>query len=312
MATPLSVTERFEKYTSFDIVGYLSDYVNFMEFDYPNVSGFYSGIMSEPNVNSFSELDRLRKLSSTLNDNIKQNNTRFQSTEDWDLLEKIEEVRVKLDTIDKFSKWFRSSVTRSNYNPNPEIDHSLKQHQTLEALSRDTVGSPNPQEDSVDIALRNDLREEDYTSDGGVLLKVSLQESGAGVKINTVVDNMTGESLYGLDLPRVLEFSPEDSDFVVLSFKDTVRQAIDILAELRNNDNPEFPTDGISQANAVGVSQNAILFPLLFRQLYNTFQKDDTLSTFSITNIRKDEDYVAVEYEVQTRLGELIQNSISL
>lgn len=312
MSTPLSVTERYQNNTSIDVAAYMNAYVTFMEFDYPNIIAYYSGQVPQPNVNSFAELDRLRQQAIILDANIRQNASRFQSTEDWDLLERLEDIRIKLDTIDQSSKWLRSSITKGSFNINPEVDHSLKQNQTLEAVSRDVSGDLDFNNDYVEIARRNNLREEDYTLDGGVVFQVNLRQSGSGIRINSVVDNMIDDRLYGIDLPTRISFDSEQDDLAVLSFRETVIQAIEILAGLRQNDNPEFPDDGISSETIVGTNRSALLFPLLFRQLYSTFQKDDTLSSFTITNVNIEEDTVSLEYEVQTQRGELFNNTIQL
>lgn len=310
MATPLNVIERFENVTGFTVTDYLQSYVDFVEFDQPNIVAYYSGVVAKPKSSSFAELDRLLKQATIFNSSIRLNAARFESAEDWDFLERIEDVRVKLWSVDQASKWLRSAITRNSFNPNPEQDYSLMQNQTLENVSQDVEGSSDPQNDYIRIAIRNDLNEEKYTPDGGVLLKVNISSGGATIVINSVVDNLVGEKLYGLDLAQ--KFTFVDNDLQVLTYKETIIQAINILANLRQNDNPEFPTQGLRQNIIVGTNRNSLLFPVLFRQMANTFKQDDTLASFAITNISFESDVLRLEYQVQTKYGEIFKNSATI
>lgn len=310
MATPIQVTDRFYNITGFDIQSYLQSYVDFVTFDQPNIVAYYSGTIDKPNAVSFSKLQSLIKKATLFNATVRLNATRFISAEDWDLYERIEDVRIKLWSLDQASKWLRSAITNNQFSNTIETDYATTQFQTIEGVSRNVENSNNPNDDFVQLALRNDLNEEKYDTDGGTLLKVQLSNAGSSVIINSVVDNLIGERMYGLDIDRTLTFA--DNDLKVLSYQQTMLQAIGILANLHQNDNPEFPRHGIQQNIIVGTSRGSLLFPVLFRQLANTFKTDDTLSSFAIINISYQQDAVHLEYEIQTKYGDTFTNTIAL
>jgi len=138
-----------------------------------------------------------------------------------------------------------------------EFDFTLKQNQTIENLIQD-IGSSNRDQDWINLALRNDLKEEDYTPEGGVVLKATFQNN-AKIEILSVLDNIQGTNVYGKDIYRRFIF--EDNDLLSLSPENTIHQAFDINIELRRGDNPEFANDGLQSSLIVGSNLNSILYP---------------------------------------------------
>lgn len=305
MALPKDTISDFEKITNFKLTEYLNDYIDFTTVGRIKVIDYYSGKVSAPNTEAFKALDILKKLSLDLMSVVDGNENRLSDGRFWELIELLSEIRTSIDTIDNSSKWLRSAITKGNYSPQIEIDRVLRQFQTLEGVSSET-GSNNPDADWVNISLRNDLKEEGYTPSGGNVLNI-IGANRFAFKLKTVVDNISGKKVYGIDLNRKLTF--KDDDVEALSYDDTMRQTVNILSSLKRGDTPEFPEDGIQASLVSGANRNTVAYPILIRQYINTFERDDTLKALKIVDIKTVQDSLSVAFEVETRLSEIIQES---
>ena len=92
----------------------------------------------------------------------------------------------------------------------------------------------------------------------------------------------------------------------MLEPKDTILQTINILTSLLKKNNPEFPKDGLDLGLLVGTSVGSLSFPTILRQLVSLFKTDDTISNFSVVDIKNVDDKVEIEFEVTTVYGESI------
>lgn len=304
--------DRYKNVTGFDVDEFIQDFIEFNGTYKQNIVAFYSGVTQTPDSISFDFMKELINRSTSILTLVSLNKDSFSNFSDWNMLELLEDIDLKLQTTNNISKFLRSAITSENYNPKPQLLKSLKQFQSLEMLAGNELNSPNPQDDWADIAIKNNLKEEDYDYNSGNLLKVSFIQGGS-LLINSVVDNIdTGEKTYGLDIQKKIEFDSDQNDIKILSYQDTKLQSIDTLVNLKKNDNPEFPDQGYSQALVVGSNIGSLAFPSLFRQLYNTFSTDDSFKSFSITNVKRDQDALFIEYEVQTRAGEIEKGNISI
>lgn len=296
------IIDNFESILRTPIRGYIANFVQFSKYQFPNIVNYYQGKLSTPDTESFSELETLLHESKELSSLIQLNNYRFNSYGDWELVDQLDEIRTKLETFDNLSRWLRSSITKNDFSPNVEMNIVLRKSQTLEGLSKE-VGYKDSQNGWVNVALNNQLTEEDYTPSGGNLLKFSFQNN-LNLTIESVVDNMQGEKVYGLDLDKKMTF--EDDDLKVLSYRDTIFQAFGILMTLKRNDNPEFPEDGVQSNLAVGNNIRNVSLPIIFRQLSYTFSKDDTFKELQILDFRREEDQLLLVCQAKTRLEETL------
>lgn len=301
---PPGILDEFVKITKYPIVTYLTDYTNFVDNHKANVYDYYSGKLKTPIMESFNRLSDLLRESQTIENIIENKRDSFKSGAFWELAELLSDIFIQLETTDNASKWLRSAIGRNDFTPNVEFEYTLRQLQTLEQVASDVSGSSFREQEWITIALRNDLREEDYDTKGGNKLLLSGRNN-ATIKLRSVVDNITGEKVYGLDLDRRLQFV--DDDLKVLDYKDTVRQAVNILGGLRRGTTPEFPEDGIALGNGVGTNRANLSFPIMIRQMTATFRRDDTLQSLKIKDISIKDDSLNIVFEVNTRLGEAIQ-----
>lgn len=298
----------FKDLTGFDVEQFFEDYLDFMDNHYVNVLSFFSGNSEEPNRESFQILEDLVRQCINMIQLFNQNRLTLSDYDGWILLEKIEDVQESLRTITALPKYLRTTLSQGSYTNKLFIDYTIKQGETLEGIMANRVSSDNPNEDWPELAIDNQIKEEDYTSDGGVLLKVSLNNQSR-FTLNSIAEGISKViDVYGKDIDRNIIF--EDSDLRVLSPEDTIRQSADILANLSKGDNPIFPDHGVDKRLIIGNTRSSLTYPTIFRQLAETFANDDTFKSFAIRNVTSMDDAVFVEFTVETRAGEFLDRSI--
>ena len=100
-------------------------------------------------------------------------------------------------------------------------------------------------------------------------------------------------------------------DLEVLSYKETALQSLNILSNIKKESVPEFPLLGLDQAIAVGSSMAAFRAPTIVREMGEVFATDDSFVNFAVLNIKKDQDAVSIDYQVDTVYG-VIQKQITV
>jgi hypothetical protein len=298
-----TILEQFESITGFDVNQYLSDFYNFINLQSDNIYAYYAGTVNVPDQPSFNQLQSLINQSQQLNEIIILNSNALNSVEFWDLVDTLDTMAVKLDSINNSAKWLRSSITNNNFNNNIEVDYILKQNQTIENIALQ-AGLSNPDDDWADLAIKNDLAEDDYTRQGGTIFKFYYQNDQV-FNIQSVVNTIVGDSILGIDLPQYFQFDEEVSDFVVLTPEQTFVQGFAILLSLCKGDSPEFPNDGIDKSLLINRANLSFLYPAVFRQLYNTIAKDDTFKSVSISNLNLVGGAVNLEVTVESVYSQL-------
>lgn len=302
----IELLEDFQRITKFPIIRLFGSFSDFLDNDYKNIISYYSGDVKSLNSSSFKKLKNLKEGIQQLFSVFSLNKPLFTDYKWWVLIEQIEKMDNLAIMIDNSSKWLRSTISRGNFNPNPEVDIPFNQGQTLESISRVALGSNDWGNTWVDLALKNDLREEDYTSNGGFLVKANFNYSLNSFKITAIVDNPIGDKILGIDLDKKLQFVTLDDgtqDFKKLTPKETFYQTVMIKINLRKGDNPEFPTSGINPKLIVGSNISSLNYPILFRQLTQVFKTDDTIKSFSIININRIQDATFINFNVESQLG---------
>lgn len=301
MELTVDILREFKQVTSKDIEMFFRKSVSFFSIEYNAIVSYYSGRTTSITSKPFEVFEKLKKECKELFETYHLHSKRFNNVKWWLVLEELENIDSRLSTLSNINRWSRSSLTKVGYDPDVSVQYTLKQNQTLERISQDILQSNNP-DGWVDIALNNDLSEEEYSPEGGVNLTLKYPKINRGLQVNSVVDVMIGKSIYGKDLYKKLSF--ENDDLKVLGYDDTVRQSVETLALLKKNDNPDYPSEGLQTAIIVGGNRVALNFPVIIRQMTETFSTDDSLKNFSVTNLEVKEDNVRIDYEVQTRLNE--------
>ena len=293
----------FNSLTGFNIQGLVDDFIYFIENDYHQIESFYKGLIKNNFQDSFKNLNNLRTNIDLFFETFRSFNTQLTSYKWWILIDEFEKLNSVILSIENLSKWLRSSVVNQNYGTEQVINSFLQQNQTLEDFSRQVEGSLNPLDDWRDVAVRNNLSEEDYTTEGGNEL-LFYKQNGDSIFIESVVDNIVGEKILGKDILYKTTF--ENDDLLVLSYKDTFFQSVNILMKLKKGDNPEFYDLGLQKNVAVGSNINSISYPVLLRQISEAFQTDDTIKSQEITGFRKEQDAIFIDMEIESKMSTIV------
>ena len=302
---------EYKRITGKDIAKFFAESLDFFRSDYINIVQYFSGKSKNVSSYSFSRFEQLQQYKREIYEGFHSHCRLMKDSRWWDLLEQLEGIDNRFSTLQKINKWSRSSATSVAYSPTIQIDHILQQQQTLERVAKDVLEQNNFQDSWVDIALSNNLSEDDYTSEGGVALKLQLEGTvNLGITVNSVVDYLSGKSIYGKDIDRVFAFV--DNDIRVLNYDDTIRQSVIILILLKKNDLSDYPNLGLQKSVIVGSNRALMNFPIIMRQLSESFSSNDTLKEFQVKQIRTEQDNLVVEYSVKTRLNELKTGSMLL
>lgn len=302
--------DEFTRFTGYDLSNYLVRVDTFFTKNQPKIFNWYKGITDTPDADSFKSLFLILNESSKvllLFDNNKGSfDNKFYF---FELLENLELIDNKLLTTLNLSRLLRSVRTINSYKSKIESDYVMKKYDTLESIQNQNV-SPNDFDNKWwDLALRNDLSEEEYDIEGGDEIKIPL-DLQSNIFLTSVVDNMIGDRMYGKDIQRKLKF--ENDDLKTLSYKETAEQSVEIFLETKIGTVPENPTLGYEEDLVVGTTKASISLPVLKRQLNSIFNTDDSFSSFSIKKIEIKQDALYVEFEVNTVRGELINKTLKV
>ena len=312
MALPRGIIERFKEDTEYPLSEYLTEYVDFINNKYPVMVAFYTGRISRIENEPFDALEALLEKSNRVDDLLDIHKTRLDyNAAYWELFEVLTNMKISLQTASSARKWLRSSVTKGRNGVGMRSQTVLRFYQTLEGLSRE-IGAIDKDNSWVRLSMENDLREEDYTPDGGVNV-TTVGFGRTGIFLNSVVDqDIIGEKVYGIDLNRKLEFDSNTNDLVPLTYFETLNQNTLILASLQRGQTPEFDDDGIQGSLVVGSNRASLAYPILIRQYRDIFARDDSYRVMRVSNIETKLDSLSITLELKTVLNEPVEQTITL
>ena len=296
----------FESMTKFPLKQYLDNCEDFFKYGYPNIAAFFNGSISKVNIKYVKQHKELLLQANRLNDQFKNHSSRFDSVGYWELIDFLDDIRTKLQTTSKLSKYLRSSRTDFNFQKGFAHTYITGSEQTLEDISENVLRDNNSNDDWSNIAITNDLLEVQYDTDGGKGL-ILYKEFFVNDFVTSVIDNMIDEKIYGLDIQKKFEF--EDDDLKVLKYKETVYQTVKILSNLSKGDIPEFKQLGIDKGLYVGSNLGSLAFPSIIREMTKVFKTDDLFSSFEVTDIHIEEDGFYLEFKVDTKYKLLINST---
>lgn len=285
------------KILNFDLQSFFERYVKFMETSNREFINYYTSEKEYPKQ-GFEELEDLLSDCVVVYEKIKTFRNNFKNFYDFVVIDKFEDCYHTLQIIDNYDKWLRTSFVKGRFKNSIEVDFILKQNQTLESLSED-IGFEDREQGSLELLLRNHVKETDYTTDGGYIFKFSYQNEDS-LYLNTVVDTLTGENILGKDINRKLTF--KDNDLLCLSPRETFVQTCSILCGLLKNSNPEFPIQGFDKSSLSNENVLNNTLPTFIRQLYSTVGRDDTIASFDIVSINTERDALRIEIEFKSLL----------
>lgn len=290
----------------------LLKFLLFMDGDSDKMISYYNGQLEVVDFVAFHNFNVLVKSVDETIELFVDNKELFNSYDFWRLFEMFESIQLTLGYLDNISKYLRSSIIKGHFSRSVETGYTLKQNQTLIQVADKIQNSNDPINDWVDLAIKNQVREEDYDNDGGFLLHVRFDKSGMGIEnIDSVVDNINGININGKDIQQHFQFDSVGQDIVVLDYEKTMSQTVDILSKLRKGNNPQYFDDGFSK-DLVGTDKSSLAFPVIFRQIFNTFSTDDTIASIGVTDIKIIGDAIYVKATIETKYGQIIQQEIIL
>lgn len=294
--------------TNGGLLKYFDIYYDFFQNQYPFIVRFFSGDLDRISSKYLESLNNLVTKAEDISNRIDNNSFNLLTYKDWEISDYLEDLKMELYRMLKTSKFLRSSKTNFNFSGKIEFNYSLASNQTIEDVSYKVLSSKSYDDDAVDIAIRSDLSEVDYNMTGGQSLVLSVELNSLNSQIQAVVDNIIGDKALGLDIKKAFVFI--NNDLEVLDYRPTALQSVEILSNLIKGDHPEYKDLG-STAIA-GENYNSLQLPTFIREKVNTFSSDDTLTNFTIKNMKVEGDALFVNFTVNTVLDLVINQNIKI
>lgn len=298
---------KFIDRTGFNIQTYVLDYKNFMANDYSKIVNYYAGQTEDLSATASKALRDITNESQKLED-VLINITEFDRLDDWELVYFIDTIRCKIKTINKISKFLRSAKYEGFNESTLNIDHTFADNETPEMVA--ALESDDPDNAWVDILRKNHVLETDYTSGVGGWTIMLGRDSLTNYSLNSVVDNLQGDNVYGKDIDINMVY--EDDDLKVLAPRETLRQSVYVLSQLRQGDIPEFVEMGLSENMVIGGNIGVLNVPFIVRQMTETFKTDDTLTQLQVKKVETIEASLYIEFDVNTFRSEVESASITI
>lgn len=293
----MSTVSEFQKRTGYDIESFFQRFVSFYERDYPIIQEYFSGNSVIGIRDAFVELKYLISESNRVSSLIDVN--RFTLSEDisfWDLLNQFEDVKIRLKTVLNLPKYLRSTYYNF-YDRYYRMSYVSSQNDTPESITRKfNLGDENSW---IDLILSSNLEETDYSHEGGSIFRLNVS-SKSGVDIKSVVDVITGENVLGKDILNEIQY--EDDDLKYLQPIDTINQSAEILLSLRRGDTPEFFELGVDLVE--GTTKSAFDYPIVLRQLIQSFSTDDSFDSVELIDMKNDQDSISIVLQINTKIAE--------
>ena len=288
--------ENTIKYTGVDLNTFFADYVAFIQKYYPNMVNYYQGKTNVLNKDTINTFNKLKKDSDRIIDTLNITIENLDRLDYWNLLEFIDDIYTRNFTLSVLSKWLRSSKYEGFNESSIISDYSTQNFDTPESIARrDRLDADN---EWVDIYNKNNVYETDYQAEqGGLYLKIGVK-SLANYQLNSVVDNLIGDKVYGADMS--VDFRYENDDVFVESHKQTFNQRVLVLAQLKKGDIPETPEVGITPELTLGSTQGITNMPFLQREIGESFGTDDTMLDFAVTDIEFKESKMKIEFKIRS------------
>lgn len=299
--------------TNIDVESLFKEFTDFYDNDFSKLTQYYINYNIEYPKEAF---DRYKNILNRLNILISKLNIHkniFNNIGYWEILDKIDEIKYKLEEIESYPKFYKVNFLKSkdlNKNQNNIETYVSKQNETLEQVAT------RFNENWEDLAILNSFKEEDYTNQGGkkIILKSSISSSIKDVEApDSIIDVLIGKNLLGKDLPNYFEFDSENNDLKNNSPEQTFKETVNRLFSLKKGSIPEFMDLGVSKDILSEATKGEEYFiPILLRQISESLSLDDTILSFEITNIKKEGDSYFIEASVQNRLLETLEFSSEL
>lgn len=300
--------EEFENITGFDLESFYSRFVTFINEQSQLIIDYYSGLEDNMDRDAYKEFLYLNNNIDYVLNLFYLNKERFNTIDFWQLMEFADDIKIKLNTIGNFNRFSRSAVLKESFTNETVVDVAMRKGETIEELVA-RFGSTDREADWVDVAITNSLIQEDYTPDGGVVLSITFKNNFRFF-LDSIVDTPIGDKIKGLDLNKYITFVGDDLN--TLNYNQTLKQSMEILANLRKNSNPEFPFYGINPAIISGMSFKQAAIPPIIRQIYQVFSSDDIVKRIEISKTEFESDSIIMDINIVIKSGEEQKMTLSV
>lgn len=304
--------DKIYQITNINIESLFKDFSDFYDKDFNELVQYYINYDIDYPKESFDRYEEILNRLNLLIAKLDIHKSIFNNIGYWDILDKIDEIKYKLEGLESYPKFYKVNFLKSkDLQNNQDVEvYVSKQNETLEQVANKF------NENWDDLALLNNFKEEDYDNKGGkkIILKSSLSNSIKDVEApDSIIDILIGKNLLGKDLPNYFEFDAENNDLIYNTPEQTFKEAVDRLFFLKQGSIPEFVDLGVSKDIINEATKGEEYFiPILLRQISESLSLDDTILSFEITNIKKEKDNYFVEAIVQNRLLETLEFSSEL
>lgn len=300
--------EDFNNLIGYDTFIFLDEYYEFFQDDYPKIVSFFSGNLDSLGEEVLRNYDNLVKSNEKILEAIRDRNKFLTAYVHWELVEHFDNLRENLKDVRVLWKYLRSSKTSFNYKNTLDFDHVLGKNETIEDLSSSVNGEDNYQNQWQDIALRNDLSELDYTTEGGEKVILSINLNTTVYPITSILDSPIGKNILGRDVSKEMRFV--DNNILVLGYDDTYYQSVDTMLSLKKGQVPEFRFLG--RDVLVGSNLRTFGVAVLTRQLQQIFSTDDSVNNIRINKISLEGSVVYIELLVESNFKNIVKQQLNL
>ena len=268
----------FDKKINFDVTGFFRKYHTFVDDHYSQMTAYYNGETSNLSPDATNLLIEITKISKRVEAQMMLRYRNLDKLYLYRIVEFTDDIIVKIQVFNKLSKFLKSAVFDVLEENSVGANQIMQDNETFERISGRR--SFDPQNDWADIVVRNRISELDYNAQEGGLTYVLGGRDQKNLSIDGVVDNLTGQKIYGLDIKDTFEFV--DDDFKVLSYIDTFVQSIKNLAQLKRTDLFFLPDVGIPKS-LLGNDLGTLSLPFIAYELKRVFAIDDSIHSFTVT-----------------------------
>ena len=166
-----------EKFTGLNLKRFFAQYKSFVERYYPNMVDYYQGKTNNLNANTINAFNSLVKESNRIVDTLNITIKDLDRLDYWNLLYFIDEIYARNFTLMVISKWLRSSKYEGFNEDSLIMEYVTQNFDTPETVAG--IDRPNPQDDWVDIYVKNHVYETDYQAEeGGLPLNIGRKNLG--------------------------------------------------------------------------------------------------------------------------------------
>lgn len=284
---------NFQNITKFQILTYFTDFKNFMQNDFPEISSYFSGKESTLSSEKIFNLNSLIKRSKLLLQQFINFSNKLSNCGYWELQQYCQDLNDTLEKITKLPKYQRTSRGYRGYTPFIRVNTNIGGMKTIEDVSRE-INSPGV--DELSLIINNDLEEQDW--DINKLSNIyACIDNKTDVVVTTILEQPINEKIYGKDISKKIKFI--ENDVEIKTYKENIDQKCLILLNLNKGDIPEIPFLGKNISFGKNVSDyNYVEF---LKDIKSNFSQDDLFDSIEISEISFQNGDIIVSCNIKTK-----------